>query len=216
MYYICVLNDNKMRKEKIDLNLVTIHTNSFVKVDSRDDIDDDTDDNEFIQFIDGQIKMYDLDSPSDEDKDDIIIGEFSLKLLWGTEQMIYESLDNHSMNTATYSNELFDDDMNVKDEYYDLMCEIYENRFLIISEISIKEEYRGQGIVKKLIDTINITYRCPMVLIPFPLQYQPTNDNKEELKLLPPISGPMRKVVNSYKKCGFKKPKRNSLLMVKW
>jgi hypothetical protein len=206
-----------MRKEKIDLDLVTIHMNSFVKVDPRDDIDDDnTNDTEFINFIDGEIKMYDLDSPDSGDKDDIIIGTFSLKLLWGTEQMIYESLDNHSMNTATYSDELFNDDMDVKDEYYDLMGEVYENRFLIINEINIKEEYRGQGIVKKLINTINITYHCKMVLIPFPLQYQPTNDNEEELKLLPPISGPMRKVINSYKRCGFKKPKPSSLLMIKW
>ena len=207
-----------MRKKKIDLNLVTIHTNSFVKVDPRDDIDDDTNDVEFIQFIDGEIKMYDLDldSSGSDDKDDIIVGKFSLKLLWGTERMIYESLENHSRDTATYSDELFDDDINVKDEYYDLMDEIYENRFLIVNEINIKEEYRGQGIVKKLIDTIKLTYHCPMVLIPFPLQYQPTHDNEEELKLLPPITGPMRKVINSYKRCGFKKPKPSSLLMVKW
>ena len=207
-----------MRKKKIDLKLVTIHTTSFVSIDPRDDIEDDNEMNEteFIQFIDGKIKMFDLDSPGDDDKDDIIIGEFSLKLLWGTEQMIYESLENHSRNTSTYSDELFDDDMNVKDEYYDLMSETYENRFLIVDEIKIKEQYRGQGVVKKLIDTINFTYHCPMVLIPFPLQYQPTHDNEEELKLLPPINGPMRKVVNSYKRCGFKKPKPSSLLMVKW
>jgi hypothetical protein len=214
MYYICVLNDNKMRKKKIDLSLVTIHTSSLVSVDPRNDLDGTNIYNtEFIQFITGEIKMYNLDSDND---DVIILGNFKLMLLWGTEEMIYESLDSHSRNTVTYGDELFDEDMNVKDEYYDLMCEIYENRFLIVEEININEEYRGQGVVKKLIDTINLTYRCPMVLIPFPLQYQPTHDNEEELKLLPPINGPMRKVVNSYKRCGFKKPKPSSLLMVKW
>jgi len=204
-----------MRKKHIDLSLVTIHTSSFTSIDPREHVDDfNANDIEFMQFIDGQIKMYNFSN--DKDNGDIIIGEFKLKLLWGSENMIYETLDNHSINTATYSDELFDDNMNVKDEYYDLMPEVHENRFLIVEKIKIKEEYRGQGIVRKLIDTLDKTYHIPMILIPFPLQYQETRDNEEQLKLLPPISGPMRKVINSYKKCGFVKPKRNSLLMVKW
>lgn len=202
-----------MKKKKIDIKLVTIHTTSLVSVDPREDIDDtNIDSTEFINHINGEIKMYDFD---EDDKDDVItIGKFELMLLWGTHEMMYESLDEHSSSSSFYGEELFEDGW-IKDEYEILAPEAYGNRFLIVEKVEIKEEYRGRGIIDKLIQTLDNTYGCRMVLKPFPLQYEGINDDEEALKLLPPFEESLKKVIKSYKKCGFKKPKRNSQLMIR-
>ena len=205
-----------MKKKKIDLNLVTIHTSSSVSVDHREHIEDTNEDcTEFINHISGEIKMYDFSK--NDNNDTITIGKFQLMLLWGTDEMIYESLDNHSFSTSFYSQELYEDsNTTMKDEYYNLAPDVFDNRFLIIENVEIDKEYRGRGIIKKLIETLNITYCIPMVLKPFPLQYEGTFGDEEVLKTLPPFEESLKKVINSYKKCGFKKPKRNSQLMVRY
>lgn len=201
-----------MKREKINTDYTQIRYNCLCPLDNREQIDDtNLNGIEYISEYNGEIFNF-----GDEENDDIVLAKFKFSIVYGDDNTIYETLDNQSEYTSQFGEEIYDYDevcdyMFVKEEYDDLLM---FNKFIILDEVKIKEQYRGQGLIKNFINTLNRMYGLPIILKPFPLQYQPTNDNDEYIKSLPPIKGAMKKVVDSYKKCGFRKVKRNSEFMI--
>lgn len=181
------------------------------------DIYDDDNENEHQDRIHGEIFYFDPELLDEEGIDDDVIGTFELRMLYGSEEKVYNTLSNGSIVDVRYEEEIFDikymDDGGVRyslrDEYYDLMPEVYENSFMILDRVEIKEMYRGNGILGRVIDTIKRTYRQSILTKPFPLQHEGNED---------PITfrSDMRKVVNAYKKCGFERGRKRSGLFIKW
>lgn len=181
------------------------------------DIFDDDNENEHVDHIHGEILYFDPELFDEENIDDEVIGTFKLRMLYGPMEKIYNTFICASITDVRYEEEIFDieymDDgrirYDVRDEYWELLPEVYENSFMILDRIEIKEMYRGKGILKRTIDTIKRTYRQPILTKPFPLQHEGDED-------ITTFKSDMRKVVNAYKKCGFVRGRKRSKFLIQW
>jgi GNAT superfamily N-acetyltransferase len=193
-----------------DIDLTDVRVKMELHEGYGTDMFDENNENDYIDLIVGEILYFDHD-----EKNDKVIGKFKLKMLYGSEQKIFTTLDNQSITDLKYAEELFDVtysingySLEVREEYEDLMSEIYENSFLILDRIEIDENYRGNGILGKVMDTIYRVYKQPILTLPFPLQHE-GNCNSDTFK------ADRIKVVNAYKKCGFKRKRKRSAYFVK-
>ena len=184
------------------------------------DIFDDDNENTHRDILSGKIMYFDCEAFDEDGIEDYSIGTFKAKILYGGEDKIYRCLEyDGSITDVRYQDELFvvKDDVyggryvNVRECYYDLMSEVYENKFMILDKVEINDLYRGHGVLKKLIPFLTKTFKIPILIKPYPLQYEGEGmDNDIQFKL------DLKKVENSYRKCGFKKGRPKSEYMIKW
>ena len=71
----------------------------------------------------------------------------------------------------------------------------------------IDEQYRGNGILKVLVNVLLKSFKCPIILKAFPLQFEGNADQKGE------FNKASLKVRKAYMKCGFEPIKRGSEYM---
>jgi hypothetical protein len=181
------------------------------------DIFDENNDNNHRDSIKGTIEYFDCEAYDEDGIEDYKIGEFKCDIVYGDEMKIFNSIEyGGSITDVPYQSELFDIQytengmiFRVNDEYEELFSEVYENRIMLLDKIEINDLYRGHGIANKLITFLKRTFNCPIILKPYPLQYEGEGkDNDKEFKR------DLKKVVDSYKKCGFKKVRKGSDFMV--
>lgn len=182
------------------------------------DIFDDDNDNLHRDYVRGTIEYFDTEAFDEDGMEDYQIGTFKFDIVYGDERKIYDALEyGGSISDVPYGAEMFDIEHSeggirfcIKEEYEDLVPEIYENKIILLDRVEINELYRGHGVIKKLIDFLQTTFNCPIILKPFPLQYEASgkNNNKE-------FKQSLKKVTEAYKKCGFKKVIKGSEFMIK-
>lgn len=180
---------------------------------------DEINDNECKDCIDGSIEYFDADAFEEDEIDTFGIGRFSADIIYGSEEKIYSTLEyGGSITDVGYQDEIFKIRTNyrgshftVREEYEELMPEIYENKFMILERVEVKDFFRGHGIISKLIPFLSRTFSCPILIKPYPLQYEGEGkDNSKEFKK------DLNKVVESYEKCGFVRPYPKSEYLIKW
>lgn len=178
---------------------------------------DELNDNECRDTIEGEIDYFDADAFEEDGIDSFNVGMFSCSIIFGSELSIYKTLDSSIVDVG-YQDEIFKIRTNyrgshftVREEYEELMPEIYENKFMILERVEVKDFFRGHGIITKLIPFLSRTFSCPILIKPYPLQYEGEGkDNSKEFKK------DLNKVVESYEKCGFVRPYPKSEFMIKW
>jgi hypothetical protein len=206
----------KLKPKKIQLSDVRVKMTieEPFGVEIYNDEEQEENDISYEDHITGEIIYGDFDLVHDEYEK--VIGTFKMRILHGTEEKIYNTLSNTSIIDIRYEEEIFNikyykDGRTVyhlKDEYFNLIPEVYENLFIILDRIEINEMYRGNGVLNKVINTIHRIYRSPILTKPFPLQHEGKGNTKN-------FKSDMKKVINSYMKCGFKKPKNRSSFLIK-
>ena len=205
----------EVKRIKIDLTCIRVKmevdesSGVNIDIDIEDEIDDD---NEYEDIIYGEI----LCSDPHLDLYNKVVGTFKLRILFGTVENIYNTLAYSSITNLRYEEEIFKINYSdrgisyqVREEYDELMPEVFDNSFIILDRIDIVEQYRGNGILRKVINTIRRIFRNHILTKPFPLQHE-GNINPENYK------SDLKKVVDSYKKCGFKRVRKRSEYFVKW
>lgn len=193
-------------KKQFDFSMVSIEMGITCQLDMREHIDDSII-NELSNFIPigGKINFY----SGGLDGEDKTIGSFSLYLITGNIRQILSALDGYSFNTSTY----FEEILTYEDDYLDILYG--HEKLMLLNRITIDEEYRGNGLIKHLIKTIDRIYEAPIMLKPYPLQFELTDDNEEEIEKLGSIKPHMKKVVKSYEKCGFIRVHKKSEFMIR-
>lgn len=180
---------------------------------------DEINDNECKDCIDGNIEYFDADSFEEDEIDTFGIGRFNCEIIYGSEEKVYNALEyGGSITDVRYQDEIFKikhtphgTQFIVREEYEELLPEIYENKFMILERVEVKEFFRGHGVITKLIPFLSRTFSCPILIKPYPLQYEGEGkDNTKNFK------NDLRKVVESYEKCGFVRPYPKSEFMIKW
>lgn len=151
------------------------------------------------------------------------IGTFSMFNVTGDEYFVFNALDNHSSETARYLQELFiikgitengGFDFEIREEYDDLFINGEYSSFLILHDVSIKEEFRGLGILSKLVATAKRVFNKSIMIQSFPNQYSHRNHetfigvDRHTLQL--EYTRDLKKVTKAFQKCGFKKLRRGS------
>jgi hypothetical protein len=200
-----------------DIELTNVRITMDVLTAFGTDVFDDDNDNEHMDIVKGKITYFDPELFDEEGIDDQEIGSFTCKILYGDEQKIYNALENSSLCDSQYAQELFDVryhndgriSYSVREEYYELMSEVYENRFMIFDRVEIDEMYRGNKILGRVIHTIRRTFNMQIFTKPYPLQHE-GNENPLTFK------HDLRKVVNSYKRIGFKRGRKRSEYFILW
>ena len=148
-----------------------------------------------------------------------MVCKFDADIMSGSESKIYNTLEyGGSITDVRYQDEIFEIEHSVngiqywvREEYEDLIPEVYENRFMILNRVEVKDFYRGHGILNKLVKFLSTTFRVPILIKPYPLQYEGKGeDNEKQFKK------DLKKVVDAYSKCGFVKPYPKSEYMIKW
>lgn len=182
---------------------------------SEGDIFDDEDDFNCTDTIEGKIEYFDVDAYEEDGIEEYNVGKFDADILIGSEDKIFNTLEyGGSICDVRYQDEIFE--MNgaqywVREEYEGLLPEVYENRFMILNRVEVKDFYRGHGILNKLVNFLSKTFRVPILIKPYPLQYEGKGeDNEKQFKK------DLKKVVDAYSKCGFVKPYPKSEYMIKW
>jgi GNAT superfamily N-acetyltransferase len=209
-----------IKKERIsDILIDGISFNfNYIGATGADPFDDDNE-NSCKDSIDGKIDYFDVDAYEEDDIDEYSIGTFDADILYGSEEKVYSTLEyGGSITDVRYQDEIFEIEHTefgtrywLRSQYDDLLPEVYENRFMILNRVEVKEFYRGKGVLKKLVDFLSDTFRVPILIKPYPLQYEGEGkDCDKEFKK------DLKKVVNAYKKCGFIKPYPKSEYMIKW
>ncbi len=180
------------------------------------DVFDEDNDNTHKDKISGKIQYFDCEAFDEDGIDDYTIGTFNAEILYGGEEKIFSALEyGGSITDVRYQDELFVVNSNggfhVRECYYDLMSEVYENKFMILNRVEINDLYRGHGILKKVVEFLSKTFNVPILIKPYPLQYEGEGkDNDIEFKL------DLKKVESAYRKCGFKRSRPRSEYMIKW
>jgi hypothetical protein len=208
----------KLKPKKIQLSDVRVKMTieEPFGVEIYNDEEQEENDTSYEDYITGEIIYGDFDLVYDEYEK--VIGTFKMRILHGTEQKIYHTLSNTSITDIRYEEEIFNikyykngsTTYHLKDEYFNLIPEVHENLFIILDRIEINEMYRGNGVLNKVINTIHRIYRSPILTKPFPLQYEGKGEGDTKN-----FKSDMKKVINSYMKCGFIKPKNRSSFLIK-
>ena len=200
-----------------DIELTDVRITMDVLTAFGTDVFDEDNENDHMDIVRGKITYFDPELFDEEGIDDQEIGSFTCKILYGDEEKIYNSLENSSLSDSQYAQELFDvkylNDGRisycVKEEYYELMPEIYENRFMILDRVEIDEMYRGNKILDRVIHTIRRTFNIHIFIKPFPLQHE---GNQDPLT----FKHDLGKVVKSYKRNGFQRGRKRSPYFILW
>jgi len=199
-------------KKEIDFSMVNISMDMSFRLDTRKSILDDIEDDlsNFVT-VGGDIKLFVEDMDDEDDKgDDIMIGEFSMYIITGDIHQIIDALDCYSITTMSYMEELY----NNMDDYYEIL--FGHEKLIVLNRVEIVEDYRGNGLIQHLIRTIDRIYHAPILIKPFPLQFELTPENREEdRKKLGSIKPHINKVIKSYEKCDFFKAHKKSEYMVR-
>ena len=178
---------------------------------------DELNDNECRDTIEGEIDYFDADAFEEDGIDSFNVGNFKCSIIFGSELSVYSTLDS-SITDVRYQDEIFKikhtphgTQFIVREEYEELLPEVYENKFMIIDRVEVKEFFRGHGVISKLIPFLSRTFSCPILLKPYPIQYEGKGkDNTKDFKR------DLNKVVESYMKCGFVRPYPKSEFLIKW
>ena len=210
---------DKLLKVKLkEVSVDEVYFNFNYRHSPGTDIFDEDNDNLHRDYVKGTIEYFDTEAFDEDGIDDYKIGSFECDIVYGDERKIYDALEyGGSITDVPYGSEIFDIEYSeggisfcIKEEYEDLVPEVYENKIMLLDKVEINELYRGHGVVKKLIDFLQNTFKCPIILKPFPLQYEGEGkDNTKEFKKC------LKKVTDAYKKCGFKKVIKGSEFMIK-
>jgi hypothetical protein len=189
---------NRMQKKIISDDYGIKVVINLEKFFDEDDIGD-------LDIISGTIKLMDFTKDHFHHTEDAIIGEFEAYYLTEGFDNFLIQLDNHSINSSQYGEEL-------NQQVYEDLLE-FDNNLIILSTVEINEEYRGNGIIKKVVETLQHYFKCPIMVKPFPLQYCKTVETTKEIgnkqyKL------DLKKVKNAYEKCEFKTIKKRSEYMM--
>jgi GNAT superfamily N-acetyltransferase len=212
-----MIKPTKVKLKEVSINEVYFNFN--YRHSPGTDIFDEDNDNDHRDTIKGTIEYFDCEAYDEDGIEDYKIGEFECDIVYGDERKIFNTIEyGGSITDVQYQSELFDIKYTdrgigyrVRDEYVDLFPEVYENKIMLLDKIEINDLYRGHGIGKKLITFLERTFNCPIVLKPYPLQYEGKGMDKDK-----EFNKDLKKVVNAYKKCGFKKVRRGSEFMVKF
>jgi GNAT superfamily N-acetyltransferase len=160
-------------------------------------------DNE-LDLITGSIKFSeDID---ENDADEITIGEFKAYFLTNGIENFCVQLDDYSIDSQAYADEL------KHITYHEMFEDCF--RLIVLSEIKIDEDYRGNGVLKKVIETLEHYFLCPIFVKPYPLQHGEIINNNKELFDYEQYKKDLKKVKTAYKKCGFKTIRKRSEYMV--
>jgi len=178
---------------------------------------DELNDNECRDIIEGEIDYFDADAFEEDGIDSFNVGKFKCSIIFGSELSVYSTLDS-SITDVNYQDEIFNiktsyrgSHFTLRDEYSELLPDGYENKFMILDRVEVKEFFRGHGVISKLIPFLSRTFSCPILLKPYPIQYEGKGkDNTKKFK------EDLYKVTESYMKCGFVRPYPKSEFLIKW
>ncbi len=164
----------------------------------------DNDDPHQIKIIEGKLIHVEYPEPYDGEIE-TIIGKFTAYICTDGIDDYLMQLDEYSIKSAHYSDEL------QHEIYQDLL--MFENNLTVLHEISINEEYRGNGLLKYVVETLLSVFKCPIFVKPFPLQHSAIirgNNNIDEKQ----FRVDLKKLKSLYKKCGFQTVRKNSKYML--
>lgn len=170
------------------------------------------------------VKIYPLKvrivlSEGENESDDKIIGTLNGYFFSEAEATYcYEAMDNHSYELCDLADEFiepfsvgFEEEDEDDDYLKQWVVDIDEHKdtnVLIINRVFIDEEYRGNGILKDLINVVAYSHnKCPIILKAFPLQYEGIEEQESGFRKA------SLKVRKAYMNCGFTPLKRGSEYM---
>jgi hypothetical protein len=160
-----------------------------------------------LNIINGKITFHQYDDDTgDYDECGIVIGNLNAFYLNNHFENFCSQLDGYSYDSQQYMKELCH-------KIYDRLLENCQN-LLILNVIKIREEFRGNGIIKKVIEILNHYFKCPILIKPYPLQHADIINNNKKLFDYEQYKKDLKKVKMAYRKCGFKTYRRNSEFMM--
>jgi GNAT superfamily N-acetyltransferase len=150
-------------------------------------------------------------SIEDEDyrKDDkeIIIGEFTYYYMDMIPMNLFEAFDEEQQYMSEMASEMVDENGEYKKNFSFLE---YTSSLILLDTIELKEEYRGYGIMKGLIEFFRSYYESSTIL----LKAHPTGFTDIKKKYtVKEFNHAQKKVIESYEKCGFKRVSKKSPYM---
>ena len=124
---------------------------------------------------------------------------------------LFMALDGYSINTLDIAENVLKSNKSGF-QYINKDFDDYVD-FIVINEVGIEKEFRGKGIIRELFEALNNFFNeeCVYLLYASPMKY--TNGIFEKLDTH--TDADTKKVIDSYKKSGFKQIKRNSNCMYK-
>ena len=192
-----------MEKLKIDMERISFKVRTDFSSNNEFDVEI------YPVYIDIVYENWDSD-------DDDTIGTLSGHLLSNAvPNDCYEAMDHHSYELCDLAGNFImacDDDDN--DDEYGYIKEWVVNigeykdvNVLCVNRVEIDEQYRGNGILKYLTNTLLKAFKCPIILKAYPLQFEGIDDQPKEFKK---ASLKLRK---AYMNSGFAPLKRGSEYM---
>lgn len=145
--------------------------------------------------------------PDHNERKSIIIGEFSYYYMDIVPLNIFDSFDAEEQYMADMASDMVDDDGEFKKDFSFME---YVNSLILLNTVKINEEYRGQGIMKGLIEFFRSYHESSTII----LKAHPTNfDDIKKKYTVKEFNLAQSKVIKSYEKCGFKRVNKKSPYM---
>ncbi len=137
-----------------------------------------------------------------KDDREIIIGEFSYYYMDTVNpNNLYEQLDSEEQYLGDMATEMVDEDGEYTKKFSFME---YTNSLIILNTVELKEEYRGMGIMKGLIQFFRSYYEGATII----LKAHPMGELTDK-----EFTYSKKKVIQSYEKCGFKRVTKTSPYM---